>query len=278
MTADRQRPGRGSRRNRGRTMKIDPFNAADYDYLPPGEPIEFPRKPPLVRKFKGGGAFVREYVPISYPLDGILPSGSLYFLTARRATGKTAWAQALLLAVELGRREIIGIDIEQGHVALICLENPTDVRMKMGVYAFHYGIHLDDLDSCMTIIDARLSVTEIIEQLKVAAEEKGAFDFIAYDTFQAGFGTSSASKGADFNTNAPVLSFAQELRRLLELPGNPSVLVCAHPCKNATENELLPYGGGSTANEYDGNLTLWAENGTIRLHWFDKIRGLAVRA
>ena len=37
--------------------------------------------------------------------------------------------------------------------------------------------------------------------------------------------------------------------------------------------KLIPYGGGSTANEYDGNLTLWTDGGLIKFHWFDKLRG-----
>jgi hypothetical protein len=37
------------------------------------------------------------------------------------------------------------------------------------------------------------------------------------------------------------------------------VLVAFHPTKNAGEGELIPYGGGSTYNEIDGNLTLWKE-------------------
>jgi hypothetical protein len=62
------------------------------------------------------------------------------------------------------------------------------------------------------------------------------------------------------------------LRMLTELPGRPSVLVAAHPTKNAGEAELIPYGGGSSINEADGNLTLWAEDGSIKLH-FNRVRG-----
>jgi hypothetical protein len=40
----------------------------------------------------------------------------------------------------------------------------------------------------------------------------------------------------------------------------------------AGEGELIPYGGGSSINEADGNLTLWAEDGCIKLH-FNRVRG-----
>src|ERR1700720_2080485 len=43
------------------------------------------------------------------------------------------------------------------------------------------------------------------------------------------------------------------------------------PYENAGEAELIPYGGGSTYNEVDGNLTLWKE-GTIKLH-HNRLRG-----
>src|ERR1700730_15646259 len=81
-----------------------------HDEAPPhdgeGQPGTKQRdKCAFVRKFKGGGAFIREYVPISYTLDGILPSGVLYFVTARRGTGKTAWLLAVILAVALDRQE-----------------------------------------------------------------------------------------------------------------------------------------------------------------------------
>jgi hypothetical protein len=38
------------------------------------------------------------------------------------------------------------------------------------------------------------------------------------------------------------------------LPGNPTVLVACHPTKNATDDNMLPRGGGSFLNEVDGNL------------------------
>jgi hypothetical protein len=47
--------------------------------------------------------------------------------------------------------------------------------------------------------------------------------------------------------------------------------VAFHPTKNADEGELIPYGGGSTYNEVDGNLTLW-KDGTIKLH-HNRLRG-----
>jgi hypothetical protein len=89
------------------------------------------------------------------------------------------------------------------------------------------------------------------------------------DTLQAGF---SAAGGGKFNENESILAYIMRLRPLTVLPGLPSVLIPCHPTKNATEDDLLPYGGGATVNEIDGNLTLW-KAAQIKLHHTDKLRG-----
>jgi RecA-family ATPase len=207
----------------------------------------------FVQKYKDLATFLREYRPISYTLDSILPSGVFYFLTARRSTGKTAFFVAALFAIILGISEILGVKVKKGRVAYIALENPTDLRMKLEVARFHFAppnVSLNDMADTVTIIDARLPPKDIIEQLTVATEKHGSFQAIFWDTFQAGF------NGEEFNDNAGILKYAQQLRQLTELPGRPSLLVAAHPTKNAGEAELIPYGGGSSINEADGNLTL----------------------
>jgi AAA domain len=223
---------------------------------------------PFVQKYKNLAVFISEYQPISYTIEGILPSSVFYFLTARRSTGKTAFLVAALFAIILGNTELLSVRVKKGRVAYIALENPTDLRMKLEVARFHFGggVSLDDLADQVTIIDARLPVAEIVAQLNTAAKKLGHFQAVLWDTFQAGF------MGEEFNDNAEILKYAQQLRLLTDLPGRPSVLVAAHPTKNAGESELIPYGGGSSINEADGNLTLWAEDGSIKLH-FNRVRG-----
>jgi hypothetical protein len=65
------------------------------------------------------------------------------------------------------------------------------------------------------------------------------------------------------------------LRRLIELPGGPCVLVLCHPTKYASEPEqLLPRGGGAFLAEVDGNLTVFKqETNLVVLHHSDKLRG-----
>jgi hypothetical protein len=72
----------------------------------------------------------------------------------------------------------------------------------------------------------------------------------------------------------------RRLRPLTRINGLPSVIVAAHPVKNASEDALVPYGSGAILNEVDGNLTLWKkpETGLVSLHWQGKPRGLEFQA
>ncbi len=47
----------------------------------------------FVRKVKRGGEFLAEYTPITYTIDGVLASGSLYGLTGKRGSAKTAFCR-----------------------------------------------------------------------------------------------------------------------------------------------------------------------------------------
>src|ERR1700730_17916934 len=216
----------------------------------------------------GAGTFMRSYVAISYTLDGILPSGYLYGITAKQGSGKTAWKIAATIAIAMNRPDVIGVDVEHGRVAYVSIENPTDFKMKLAVNCHVHNISYDEIEPRVAIIDGRDTPEQVIEGLKLDAEENGPFQLVCFDTFQAGF--AAAAAGA-FNDNEAVLNYVIRLRPLTTLPGSPSVLVEFHPTKNAGEGDLIPYGGGSTYNEVDGNLTLWKE-GTIKLH-HKRLRG-----
>ena len=214
----------------------------------------------------GIAEFVAQYEPIKYTIDGLLPGGSIYGVTAKRGDGKTAFLTSTTLAVATGRSDVMGLDVEQGRVAYIILENPTDFRMKLAVTAFVRGIDVKSLNDKVRIIDMRRPHDEIMLALRQDADRFGPFQLVGYDTFQAGF------PGANFNDNNDVLKHSQSLRQFTTLPGKPSVLVACHPTKNPTKDNLEPYGGGSTMNELDGNLRLWNEGGAIELS-HNKVRG-----
>jgi AAA domain len=225
-----------------------------------------PKKPPS--RVIGAKTFMRSYVPISYTLGGILPSGYLYGLTAKQGSGKTAWKIAATIAVAMNRPDVIGCDVETGRVAYVSIENPTDFKMKLAVNCYAHNVSYDEIEPRVAIIDGRDTPEQVIEGLKLDAEETGPFQLVCFDTFQAGF--AAAGAGA-FNDNEAVLNYVSRLRPLTTLPGAPSVLVAFHPTKNAGEGELIPYGGGSTYNEIDGNLTLWKE-AQIKLY-HNRLRG-----
>jgi len=216
----------------------------------------------------GAGTFMRSYEAISYTIEGVLPSGCLYGLTAKPGTGKTAAMIAATLAVETGRENILGCPVERGRVAYVTIENPVDFKMKLAVNCYFHNISFDEIEPRVAIIDGRDTPEQIYEGLRLDAEAHGNFQLVNFDTFQAGFAVANA--GA-FNDNEAVLKYVQRLRPLTVLPGLPSVLVAFHPTKNALEAELIPYGGGATYGEIDGNLTLWKE-ASIKFHW-NRVRG-----
>ena len=224
------------------------------------------QKPPS--RVIGAGTFMRSYVPISYTVGGILPSGYLYGLTAKQGSGKTAFEIAAALAVAFGREDILECPVERGRVAYVTIENPVDFKMKLAVNCYVHNISYDEIEPRVAIIDGRDMPEQIFDGLRLDAEASGDFQLVCFDTFQAGF---AAAGGVEFNDNAAVLKYVISLRPLTTLPGLPSVLVAFHPTKNAGETELIPYGGGSTYNEVDGNLTLWKE-ATIKLH-HNRLRG-----
>src|ERR1700730_15123170 len=84
---------------------------------------------PFVPKYKTLAVFIREYQPISYTLEGILPSGVFYFLTARRSTGKTAFLVAALFAIILGAPEILGVKVRKGKRKFV--EQAADKRYRL---------------------------------------------------------------------------------------------------------------------------------------------------
>src|SRR5262249_5890912 len=81
-------------------------------------------------------------------------------------------------------------------------------------------------------------------------------------------------EGDDENSRAQMGAHARLLRSLINIiPGGPCVLVNCHPVKNATEDNLLPAGGGTFLNEVDGNLTCAKNDHVTEMHWQGKFRG-----
>jgi RecA-family ATPase len=96
-------------------------------------------------KLKTAAEFCSEYVPLSYAVEPLIRSRSLYTLTARTGAGKTALLVAIGLAVASGRPDILDAEVEQGRVAYLAFENPDDVRMRLMIAAFLLNVDVRDI-------------------------------------------------------------------------------------------------------------------------------------
>jgi hypothetical protein len=238
------------------------FRAKPYKGKPNGG------APPPV-KLKTAAEFCAEYAPLSYAIEPMIRSRSIYSLTAKTGAGKTALMVAIALAVASGRSDILGADVEQGRVAYLAFENPDDVRMRLMIAAFLLSVSLKDLAGRLLILDVRSRPEDVFAKLAEMSRIEN-FTIVLADTLAAWF------DGKDINDNVQAGEFVRRMRPLTALPGNPSLLVAAHPTKGAGEEQLVPYGGGAILNEVDGNLTLWRkpETSSVHLHWQGKLRGL----
>jgi len=220
-------------------------------------------------EFKSAFDFCSAYEPISYAIEPFVRSGSLYTLTARTGAGKTALLIIMALAVATGRGvDIIGREVTKGRVAFVAVENPDDLRMRIMVAAFVLNIDLREIADNLVILDRRVKPEALAAKLKALSAD-GKFALIMVDTLAAYY------DGDDINNNIQAGDFMRRLRPMTRLPGLPSVIVAAHPVKNAPSDNLIPYGGGAILNEVDGNLTACkAVGGVTELSWQGKLRGV----
>jgi hypothetical protein len=225
--------------------------------------------PPAPVAFKTAARFCGEYVPLSYTVEPIIRSASLYTLTAKTGAGKTAFNVVAALAVATGRQDVLNREVVTGRVAYLACENPDDIRMRFKIAAYLLNIDLDEIGDRLLILDFRAKPEAVLAELSRLAEQK-PFALVIVDTLAAFF------DGDNINDAVQGGQFMRRLRPLTQIAGLPSVVVSAHPVKNASEEALVPYGSGAILNEVDGNLTLWKkpETGLVSLHWQGKLRGL----
>jgi uncharacterized membrane protein len=225
--------------------------------------------PPAPVAFKTAAKFCGEYVPLSYTVEPIIRSASLYTLTAKTGAGKTAFNVVAALAVATGRQDILNREVVTGRVAYLACENPDDIRMRFKIAAYLLNIDLDEIGDRLLILDFRAKPEAVHAELKRLCEQE-PLALIIVDTLAAFF------DGDNINDAVQGGQFMRRLRPLTQIKGLPSVLVAAHPVKNASEDALVPYGSGAILNEIDGNLTLWKnpQTGLVSLHWQGKLRGL----
>ena len=227
------------------------------------------RRDAPTRPFQTAGEFIKEYKPMNYLLEPIIDAGGLYTLTGKTGSAKTAFLCLLALAVAFNLRGLFPKnDIEPGRVAYLTCENPRNLRMRLMTAVDKLGIKDADINGQLMIQQWFSKPAEMVEAATIAQKD-GPFKLIVIDTLASFF------DGDNSNDNAQIMAFLRGLRPLSELDGNPTVIVAAHPVKNATDDQLVPYGGGAILNEVDGNLTMTKLTETrSRLHWHTKIRGI----
>jgi hypothetical protein len=218
---------------------------------------------PVIIKIHTKKEFLSGFVPPDYLIEGMLQRRFIYSLTAPTGHAKTAIALRIAQLVDHGE-PLAGHEVERGRVAYLVGENPDDVRMRViGDDAF---IGKSDLfeQSNIIFIPGVFDTDALLKQV----EGLGKLDLIIIDTSAAYF------LGEDENVNTDIGKHARKLRRLIELPGGPCVLVLCHPIKHATEvAQLIPRGGGAFLAEVDGNLTAWKDDRIVTLHHSSKFRG-----
>jgi hypothetical protein len=126
------------------------------------------------------------------------------------------------------------------------------------------GFDADTID--VHFVEGVFSVSKMFDSVRAEAQDIGDFGAVVVDTAAAYF------EGDAENDNVQAGNYARQLRKFSDLPGNPGVIVGAHPIKSG--EVLLPRGGGAFLNEMDGNLTAKkVSDEIVELHWLGKYRG-----
>jgi len=233
----------------------------------PPTPTE-PRHHAEPKHFKTLAEFAQEREPLDYVVDPVIAAGSLYTFTAKTGDGKTGVLITITVAVSSGHQAMLPEHIiTPGRVAYCTCENPDNFRDRLLTTCFAEGIDPASLGNNYLVLDAFDTPEHIVAALKKHSKD-GPFRMIVIDTLQAYFA------GESENANAKLMEFLRSVRPLTKLEGRPAVVIAAHPKKNATSSELVPYGAGAILNEVDGNLvqTRPAED-QFEMSWQGKFRG-----
>jgi len=208
--------------------------------------------------------FVADFVPPDYLIDGVAQLGFIYSMTARTGDGKTA--VALTIAAAVGNGSPLGDHlIERGRVLYFAGENPDDVRMRWIAMGARMKFDVDKID--VHFVAGTGSISSDMDIIAEKVKRLRGVDLVIVDTSAAYF------EGKNENDNVDAGKHWRMLRELTQLDGGPCVIVPCHPTKSASDDNLLPRGGGAAIAEVDGNLTCVKDGEFIALHWQGKHRG-----
>jgi hypothetical protein len=215
-------------------------------------------------KLLTSAAFIKDFVPPDYLIEGILQRRFLYSMTGRTGEGKTSVCLRIAAHVAEGI-PLTGAHVEKGRVLYLAGENPDDIRMRWIALTDHMLLDVETVG--VDFVDGRFSIGDIPVQILEAAKTH-EYALVIVDTSVA------FSQSIDENDNVQQLQHAMRLRSLIDiLPGGPTILVCCHPPKNASDENLQPRGGGAAIAEFDGNLTCKRTDTVTEIHHQGKFRG-----
>jgi hypothetical protein len=126
----------------------------------------------------------------------------------------------------------------------------------------------DEID--VIFVEGGFKISEMASELKTEADRHGGeFGVVIIDTSPVFF------EGDDENNRNQQGKHAAMLRELIDIiPGKPLVIANCHPVKNATQENLVPAGGGNFLNQVDGNLTAAKTDSATEFHTQGKFRGV----
>jgi hypothetical protein len=208
--------------------------------------------------------FVSSYVPPCYAIEGVLQQRRLYSLTGRTGDGKTAVKLCFARHMADGL-PLAGLEVERCRVLYMAGENPDDVRARWIAMGEHMGFDPDTID--VHFAPGVFKVSEMLDAISDEVRALGGVGAVMVDTSAAYF------EGDAENDNVQAGNHARMLRRLTSLLDGPCVIVGCHPTKVATNDMMLPRGGGAFLAEVDGNLTCIATDHLVEVHWAGKFRG-----
>jgi hypothetical protein len=212
--------------------------------------------------------FTADFTPPDYLIDGLAQRRFIYSLTGNTGAGKTAIALRLAAHVALGN-PLGDYEVEQGRVLYFAGENPDDLRMRWIAMSEQMGFDRNDIDVHF-IVGTEVEIGKVKERITAEVTAIGGVSLVIVDTSAAYFNCEECD---DENDNVQARKHASMFRSLTTLPGGPTIIVLAHPPKNAKNDNLIPRGRGAFLNEVDGNFTVRKDDNFSDVHWQGKFRG-----
>lgn len=209
--------------------------------------------------------FLSDLRPAIYVVDGVLAERRCLSLTGYAGHGKTTLALHLAIQVAIGGT-FGGQDCEQGSVLILAGENPDNVKWQ---YASAIAAADVGPDIPVHFLPGHFQLSAYLDDLLTKARSIPKLRLVIIDSLQAFF------EGENDNGNVEMMEAARRFRQLSEIEDGPVVVVIAHPAgKKPDRANIVPRGGSAFSNEFDGNLTVWAEpDGTQSFHHTEKFRG-----